>query len=99
MDVPTKQPRWHQAAHIIPVSEGGAASTSSVRILRANRHAAYDASLIVLDGDQLVRAPGAAEVAPAPGDQTLGARDDHPFVGHQTKRILPLAPSLVPCSE
>ena len=57
-------PQVLEAAHVIPDSEGGAASTSNIRILCANHHAALDAKLIRLDGENLVRVPGAPEVLP-----------------------------------
>lgn len=57
-------PQVLEAAHLIPDSEDGAASTSNVRILCANHHAALDAKLIMPDGANLVRVPGAPEVLP-----------------------------------
>lgn len=57
-------PEVLEAAHVIPDSKGGAASTANIRILCANHHTAFDAGLIVLDGDQLVPAEGAREVPP-----------------------------------
>lgn len=55
-----------EAAHIIPDSEGGAASTENIRVLCANHHMAFDAKLIILVDGELVPAPGAPEVAPLP---------------------------------
>ncbi|MGP5715259.1 HNH endonuclease [Brachybacterium tyrofermentans] len=57
-------PEVLEAAHVIPDSRGGAASTSNIRVLCANHHTAFDAGLIVLDGDRLVPAEGAREVPP-----------------------------------
>ena len=53
-----------EAAHIIPDSAGGAASTDNIRILCANHHTAFDAGLIVLVDDKLAPAEGAREVPP-----------------------------------
>lgn len=53
-----------EAAHVIPDSEGGAASTGNIRILCANHHRAFDKGLLKLDGARLVRTPGAPEVLP-----------------------------------
>ncbi|EWS82402.1 hypothetical protein BF93_12465 [Brachybacterium phenoliresistens] len=58
-------PQVLEAAHIIPDSQGGAASTSNVRVLCANHHAAFDAKLLLLEGEDLVRAPGAPHVPPS----------------------------------
>lgn len=58
-------PEILEAAHVIPDSEGGAASTANIRILCANHHTAFDSGLIVLDGDELVPAEGAREVPPS----------------------------------
>ena len=56
-----------EAAHVIPDSEGGAASTDNIRILCANHHTALDAGLLLVTtkGD-VVPAPGAPSVPPLP---------------------------------
>ena len=53
-----------EAAHVIPDSKGGAASTANVRVLCANHHTAFDKGLLKLDGARLVPTPGAPEVLP-----------------------------------
>lgn len=74
-----------EAAHVIPDSEGGAASTGNIRILCANHHTALDAGLIVMEGDQFVPAKGAREVpprrpidiaVPEPKDSPAGRSDE-----------------------
>jgi hypothetical protein len=57
-------PEILEAAHVIPDSEGGAASTENIRVLCANHHTALDAGLIVIDGDEFIPAKGAREVPP-----------------------------------
>lgn len=65
-------PQVLEAAHVIPDSEGGAASTSNVRILCANHHAAFDADLLVMTDDgRLVSAPGKPLVLPHPAREPL----------------------------
>ncbi|QNN81622.1 HNH endonuclease [Brachybacterium sp. Z12] len=56
-----------EAAHVIPDSKGGAASTDNIRILCANHHTALDAGLlrVTAEGD-VVPAPGAPSVPPSP---------------------------------
>ena len=53
-----------EAAHVIPDSKGGAASTDNVLVLCANHHTALDRGLLKMEGDHLVPAPGAPEVLP-----------------------------------
>lgn len=56
-----------EAAHVIPDSEGGAASVANIRILCANHHTALDAGLLtVTAGGQVVAVPGAPTVLPRP---------------------------------
>ncbi|PZP16271.1 MAG: hypothetical protein DI611_06405, partial [Brachybacterium faecium] len=62
-------PEILEAAHIIPDSEGGAASTENIRVLCANHHIAFDAKLIILVDGELAPAPGAPEVPPLPAGE------------------------------
>lgn len=57
-------PEILEAAHVIPDSEGGAASTRNIRVLCANHHTALDKGLLKPDGARLVPTPGAPEVLP-----------------------------------
>lgn len=55
-------------AHILPDSEGGAASVGNVRLLCANHHRAFDRALLAWNERQgrFDRAPESVEVPPAP---------------------------------
>lgn len=53
-----------EVSHIVPDSEGGAASTGNVLVLCTNHHKAFDKGLLELSGARLVPAPGAPEVLP-----------------------------------
>ncbi|MCK0441290.1 HNH endonuclease [Gordonia alkaliphila] len=60
-------PEIVEAAHLIADSEGGAASVENMRPMCPNHHRAYDAGLLVWDGDRFGPADGAPPVGPAPG--------------------------------
>lgn len=55
------------AAHIVPDSEGGAASVDNVRLLCANHHRAFDRGLLTWESEKnrFVRTPGKPDVPPA----------------------------------
>lgn len=55
-----------EAAHLIPDSKGGAASTENGRLLCANHHRAFDAGLLRWTGDEFEQVEGTATVLPAP---------------------------------
>ncbi|MFT3663241.1 MAG: HNH endonuclease [Gordonia sp. (in: high G+C Gram-positive bacteria)] len=62
MDVP----QIVEAAHLVADSEGGAASTENTRPMCPNHHRAFDAGLLVWDGNRFEPADGAPSVGPAP---------------------------------
>lgn len=55
-----------EAAHLIPDSKGGAASTENGRLLCANHHRAFDAGLLRWTGGEFEQVEGAATVLPVP---------------------------------
>ncbi|MEV0868529.1 HNH endonuclease [Brachybacterium paraconglomeratum] len=94
-----------EAAHIIPDSQGGAASTDNIRILCANHHTAFDAGLIVLVDDKLVPAEGAREVPPIDpmsiiavpeGARTVGDDSDDDSEGERYQWVITDPYELVP---